>query len=426
MAINRFICHLNIRKMDNYIEYDTFQEDERRINESKVRNIFTPFTPISNLALFQGRKIEMHKGLSALNTPGQHLLLFGDRGVGKSSLANIISNQLVKITGRKLIKKSCSSSDSFETIVEGVLNEAGIDTMKISSKTKQGVGLKGLSYESETSQSGYDEKIKSPSWVANRIKDEDVLFLIDEFDSIKIEGDKKKIAELIKLLSDFNSTIKIFIVGIAESSIELTEGHPSVQRCLKEIKLNKMTINELSQILDRGEAILQIEFTKMAKRRICRLSSGYPHFTHLIALKAAENAIIDEIKVIDIPDVNRAVRESVEDGENVLANSYRESMRSFSSKTLEKCKQILYAISLCRDEFICNDQIRVKYKTVFKEELPMVTLNNYLSKMVSDKEDKLLRRLSKGVYRFNDPRMISYIKLVNNALFSDFDNEEIL
>lgn len=351
--------------MDNYIDCDIFQEDERRINESKVRDIFTPFTPISNLTFFQGRKEEMHKGLSALNTPGQHLLLFGDRGVGKSSLANIISNQLVDITGRKLIKKSCSSSDSFETIVEDVLLEAGIDTLQISHKSKKGLGIKGFSMESETSKSGYIEKVKSPSWVSKIIKDEDVLFLIDEFDSIQVQGDKKKIAELIKLLSDSNSKIKVFIVGIAESSIELTEGHPSVQRCLKEIKLNKMMTGELLQILYQGEKSLNIEFSKSAKLRICRLSSGYPHFTHLIALKAAENAIVDEKKTIDIPDVDRAVKEAVEDGENVLANSYRKSMSSFSSKTLEKYKQILYSISLCRDEFIRNDQIRTKYETIF-------------------------------------------------------------
>lgn len=410
--------------MDNYIDCDIFQEDERRINESKVRDIFTPFTPISNLTFFQGRKEEMHKGLSALNTPGQHLLLFGDRGVGKSSLANIISNQLVDITGRKLIKKSCSSSDSFETIVEDVLLEAGIDTLQISHKSKKGLGIKGFSMESETSKSGYIEKVKSPSWVSKIIKDEDVLFLIDEFDSIQVQGDKKKIAELIKLLSDSNSKIKVFIVGIAESSIELTEGHPSVQRCLKEIKLDKMMTGELLQILYQGEKSLNIEFSKSAKLRICRLSSGYPHFTHLIALKAAENAIIDEKKTIDIPDVDRAVKEAVEDGENVLANSYRKSMSSFSSKTLEKYKQILYSISLCRDEFIRNDQIRTKYETIFHNDLPMVTLNNFLSKIVSDKEDKLLRRLSKGVYRFNDPRMISYIKLVNYDFFSELENEE--
>ena len=82
----------------------------------------------------------------------------------------------------------------------------------------------------------------SPSWVAQKIKDLNVLLLIDEFDAIQGVEDKYKVAELIKQLSDSDSKLKILIVGIAESSSELTEGHPSVQRCLKEIKIESNEI----------------------------------------------------------------------------------------------------------------------------------------------------------------------------------------
>lgn len=46
-------------------------------------------------------------------------------------------------------------------------------------------------------------------------------------------------------------------------------------------------------------------------------------------------------------------------------------------------------------------------------------MNNYLSKIVSPSNDKLLRRLAKGVYRFNDPRMSSYIRLVQSDMYTD-------
>ena len=82
---------------------DIFYEDERRLNESGVRNVFTPHTPINQESLFRGRSSEVQQILSTLNTPGQHVLLFGDRGVGKSSLANIASSKLIKITDKELI-----------------------------------------------------------------------------------------------------------------------------------------------------------------------------------------------------------------------------------------------------------------------------------------------------------------------------------
>lgn len=106
---------------------EIFYEDERRLKESGVRNVFTPHTPINQENLFRGRITEVQQILSTLNTPGQHVLLFGDRGVGKSSLANIASSKLIKIAGKDLVIKRCSKSDSFSTIFESALMKCGID-----------------------------------------------------------------------------------------------------------------------------------------------------------------------------------------------------------------------------------------------------------------------------------------------------------
>jgi energy-coupling factor transporter ATP-binding protein EcfA2 len=56
--------------------------------------------------------------IEQINTPGQHALLYGDRGVGKSSLANIASNLLLKHVARgALYEKRCDSETTFEEIV---------------------------------------------------------------------------------------------------------------------------------------------------------------------------------------------------------------------------------------------------------------------------------------------------------------------
>lgn len=223
----------------------------------------------------------MQQILSTLNTPGQHVLLFGDRGVGKSSLANIASSKLIKIAGKDLVIKRCSKSDSFSTIFESALMKCGID-ISIQSKNISGsFSIKGIGCQESTEYNGFMDKVQSPSWIYEKLKDLNTLLLIDEFDSIQNKEDKHKVAELIKLLSDSNSSFKIFVVGIAESAEELTAGHPSVQRCLKEIKLSKMSQRELVDIINSGSAKLKLNFTRDAKFRICRLSSGYPHFTHL-------------------------------------------------------------------------------------------------------------------------------------------------
>ena len=125
---------------------ETFYEDERRLKNSGVRNVFTPHTPINQENLFRGRINEVQQILSTLNTPGQHVLLFGERGVGKSSLANIASNKLIKIAGKELVVKRCSKSDSFSTIFEDVLLKCGVDISISTKNNTSSVTFNGFGY----------------------------------------------------------------------------------------------------------------------------------------------------------------------------------------------------------------------------------------------------------------------------------------
>lgn len=101
---------------------------EQRIRKSGVRNIFTPHQPVHSVKLFFGRQSLVKKLIEQINTPGQHALLYGDRGVGKSSLANVTAELLLKrLIQGKLYAKRCDSKDTFETILDEPLREVGID-----------------------------------------------------------------------------------------------------------------------------------------------------------------------------------------------------------------------------------------------------------------------------------------------------------
>ena len=175
---------------------------------------------------------------------------------------------------------------------------------------------------------GYNQRASSPSWVAEQLKNLKGLFLVDEIDSLKHQDDKKKIAELVKLLSDENSPLKILLVGIAESSFDLTAGHPSVQRCLRETRLGRMKSDELSEIITKGQKKIKLNFSQDAQERIVSVSSGYPHFTHLLALKAAEDAIAENKRDISLEDVERSTTRAVEDAEGSLKRTYDDAARS--------------------------------------------------------------------------------------------------
>src|SRR5947209_1144915 len=63
---------------------------QREELDSKLRAVFKPTTPINSFDLFCGRQNESRSLVAAVNQNGQHAILFGERGVGKTSLANIL------------------------------------------------------------------------------------------------------------------------------------------------------------------------------------------------------------------------------------------------------------------------------------------------------------------------------------------------
>ena len=394
--------------------YGIFREE--LIKKSGIRDAFTPNSPILNIELFSGRKDEVSKIIECLNTKGQHILLYGDRGVGKSSLAKISCLVLnsTGIANGKLYQKRCDSHDTFKSIVTSILDSIKINADIITYESEQHFGFDKIfasKTKSKTSKEGNAIKSLSPSWVVDKIKDIDGILLIDEFDVIEKESEKKKIAEMIKLLSDCGSSLTVFIVGIAETANILMGGHPSVSRCLKEIKLGRMNKKELNEILEKGEQKAAISFDATVKKQIITLSSGYAYYTHLLALKAAEEAIADERKNITKNDLRIAMQKAAGDAEGSLKQVYDNAVRS-SRK--DEFKKIVIAAALCGDDEFKAVDLRTQYEKYTGKAIAQNELNNYFAKLISRDDSCILKRLGTGVYRFTDPRMPSYVRIANN------------
>lgn len=407
-------------------------EKEKKIIGSGVRNIFTPYQPIMDKDLFFGRSKEVANIIRQLNTPGQHSVLFGDRGVGKSSLANISAEMLKGLAGGKLIKKRCDSQDNFKTIIESLLTEVGINLQITSLQHEKAEGGKaGLSIPAivnagidtktinTTSTKGLEDKATSPSWVAQQVKTLNALFLLDEIDVIAKE-EKWKIAELVKQLSDEGSGLKFLIVGIAETASQLTHGHESVQRCLKETPLRKMSDPEIECIIKSGAEKVGLNFAPSAIRKIVKVSSGYPHFAHLLALKASEAAIGEGRKDIQLGHIQSATNDATGDAEGILRTKYNDAIRSSNT---EEFKKILVAAATINQEEFSAANLRDSYYVLWGAHIEQYWLNNYLQKIVANDSSSILRRLAKGVYKFTDPRMPSYIRLANLAILPDVEQE---
>lgn len=395
---------------------------EKKVVQSRVRDIFTPHQPISDVDLLYGRQDEVRRILEHINTPGQHALLYGERGVGKSSLANVLTSLFVDVMmrGRTFVKR-CDSGDTFETIMLGPLKDVGakLPASETIKERKKGFAARVPGTPASLDASRRVQEIYrrgselSPSVAAEALTDTAALLLVDEADAIGHSADRRRLAELIKHLSDAGSPFKVLVVGIADTGEELTAAHPSVQRCLKETKLRRMSDEELREIIVGGAEKLNIKFSHKAQAAIVSLSSGYPHFTHLLALKCAEEAIAEGVGVVEVSDVRRAMDLAVEDAEGSLKRAYDTAARSYATDMYSVILQA--AASLDKVEFAAGE-LRSAIARITGAPISQNSLNNYFQKLVSTDGSTIIRRVAKGMYRFEDPRMSSYVKIANGLL----------
>ena len=396
---------------------------ETLIAKSGVRRVFTPHQPISTLDLLFGRQEEVRRLVEALNTPGQHVLLYGERGVGKSSLANVVADAGRHNLRKLLFKKRCDSSDTFNTIMTGPLREVGADltlvqvTQGDSSRSSAGLSAGALSFGADSASEVVATYAASgqlsPSSVAEALSDLDAILLIDEADAIKDTADRRRLAELIKHLSDDGSVFKVMVVGIAQTGDELTAAHPSVQRCLRETKLSRMTKAELREIVEIGSETLGLRFDPQVVSSIVELSAGYPHFTHLLALKCAEEAIVAGRSEIGPKHLEEAMRLAVSDAEGTLQRQYDDAIRS----VVPMYRYILMAAARFGGEEIESKALRSEIEKITSEPISQGSLNNYLQRLVSDDgSTTVMRRLGKGHYSFTDPRMPSFVRIANQMI----------
>jgi DNA replication protein DnaC len=89
-----------------------------------IVQLFSPTQPVREADLFVGRTVHIQKVTEGMLQAGQHLVLYGERGVGKTSLMNIIQNRIfADYLPMKFFKVRCLTGHNFVTIWELAFDE---------------------------------------------------------------------------------------------------------------------------------------------------------------------------------------------------------------------------------------------------------------------------------------------------------------
>jgi hypothetical protein len=239
---------------------------------------FRPGAPVDTQDFLAGREDQLTDILNATWQPGRHVILFGERGVGKTSVAKVVVE--IKTAGGTHVLDSktvnCDESDTFSSLWHKI--------------------LANLSVMIEDRLCGADELLpdvvtpENVRYAISRLPD-DSLIVLDELDQLKNPIAKNLLAATIKNLSDHLVNTTLLLVGVGDTLDDLIKEHKSIERALVQVQMPRMTKDELKEILRRGLEAVDMTMADHAKELIARFSLGFPYYTHSLGLYAGLRAI---------------------------------------------------------------------------------------------------------------------------------------
>ncbi len=358
-----------------------------------LSEVFTPGAPVSNRDLFSGRLDQVFQVVSAVRQPGRHVVLYGERGVGKTSLSNLIG-EFLPDGKRAFTRVNCTTQDSFKSIWSKVLRQLGVPV-----------------------PDEWTYATPDPDDVRSLVEGlpKSFMIVLDEFDRVEDDEALSLMADTIKALSDHAVQSKLIIVGVATSIDELIGEHESVKRAIEEVLMPRMTFDELTGIIDRGLRAVDLGIEERARQRIGRLAEGLPTYVHLLSLSAAQSAVMDDRDEVSAEDVRRAVEATVQ--RHSLLREYQAAVQSPRRHNL--FARVLAACALAEKNKLGQftaGAVRKPLSRIMGSEYDIPAFAPHLNAFTSDDRGRVLVREGperRHTYRFREPLLQPYAVLAS-------------
>jgi Cdc6-like AAA superfamily ATPase len=366
---------------------------------------FRPAAPIDRRALFSGRTRQLGDLFAVAEQPGQHSLVYGERGVGKTSLVSVAAEVLAAadvVTART----TCDRSDDFESVWRKAVGELQF-TVK-----RPGIGFAGKARDVQVSASALLAADATPHDVKRALQAlagaRRVTIFIDEFDRLSSEQDRLLFADTVKTLSDELPSSTVVLVGVADDVEQLIAEHQSIERALVQIHMPRMSHDELAEVVTGGIERARLTIERKAVETIARLAQGLPHYAHLLGQLSARVALENLRTNVRLSDVNEAIAEAIEKTQQTVRETYRRATEENGDAAYPK---IVLACALAEPDefgFFSPADLSEPLRAIPGEE---VEAGRYLDALTDPAHGGLLQRrgAANPRYRFVNPLLQPYV-----------------
>lgn len=396
---------------------------------TQLDGVVSPAQPIQSIEHLVWRHEELARIEKALFMTGRHIFIYGDRGVGKSSLAATAATQW-QSSDAEPIRVACGPDGTLESVVANIAYIAiqASRLHNIKSSRRAGLNLRILSVDAGRDVNLHDLQAQIRSGIdaveilreAIQLHSERSIIVIDEFDRIASIEQRARFADLIKQLGDRGRDIRIIFAGVGRSLQDLLGAHASAIRQLDTILLATLPWDGRFQIVTKATNAFELKIDHEIVLRIAAVSDGYPSYIHKITEKMLWRAYEDTKVVHEIgwPHYHGALNDAISESYASFAEAYGTAV----NQQADDYEEVLWstADSDYLQRYITDMYSSYEYIMEKRTDRPRLDADKYSARIRSLRGRACGEILTpvkgkRGMYQFRENMFRGYVRLQAEA-----------
>jgi hypothetical protein len=369
---------------------------------TRAEDVFTPASPVTRRDLFAGRTQALQQLLDLIEQPGRHAVVFGERGIGKTSLATIVPEMFSGSLG--VVRVEVAEGDTFASIWRRVSDtvratllraERGLATSPFTNDATAALPREGDVTESAVLALLSRLSAAAPAWV-----------VIDDLDRLTDADARARMRAVAEASGAPAPGVTLVFAGTAVAGGALLD--PST--ALVPVHAGRMGADETMECVLRALRVAGLTAEDGVIERIALLANGLPHVPHALALAAARRAGEERVAHLTDAHLDAAVTKVIAGAEEEVETAYEQSIvrarRGIYPEILLACA------AAPRDAFgrfdiagVCEAVTRIVRREVRG-------LTNQVNALTEEGRGAVLIKTGAARtarYRFSDPRLEPYI-----------------